>query len=153
MDQFGRYSRRKLLYSLGLGGVGVATGSWAGPALSQSSINPLASVLPNVLTPLRQAGVTDWSAAVGSTFTIRGESGSAAVKLVAVQNLQAPGARPAGLRPSALALVFEGTASALFPAGNRTYVFEQSDGANPLQLFVGRKSVNGATAQLIAVLN
>jgi hypothetical protein len=151
MDQSIRYSRRKLLNSIGLGSVGVATASWAWPAASQS--NPLAGVLPNVLAPMRQAGVTDWSAAVGSNFLIRGESGAASVKLVAVRNFDTAGARPAGLRPSAFALIFEGAAGAQFPAGNRTYVFEQSGGASPLQLFVGRKSVNGATAQLVAVLN
>jgi hypothetical protein len=150
MDQSIRYSRRKLLNSIGLGSFGVAAASWAWPAASQS--NPLADVLPNVLAPIRQAGVTDWSAAIGSSFVIRGESGAAPVKLIAVRNFDTTGGRPAGLRPSAFALVFEGAAGAQFPAGNRTYIFEQSSG-DPLQLFVGSKAVKGATAQLVAVLN
>jgi hypothetical protein len=152
MAQSNRYSRRKLLSGMGLGGVGIAAASVAGPAAAFTGDNPLAAVLPGVLASLRDAGYSDWSSAVGSSFLVRGEAGAASVQLVGVREMKASGARPAGLRASSFALFFQGTDSATFPRGNRTYAFEQNNG-NQLQLFVGGKAVAGTTAQLIAVMN
>jgi hypothetical protein len=154
MDQSIRYSRRKLLNSIGLGGVGFATASWAWPAAAGQS-NPLTNVVTTVVTPLRLSGYADWAAAVGTVFSVQGESGSFNVKLASVLDLPAPGIRPAELRPSAFALVFEGKASAgaLFPAGNRTYLFQQAPNGGQIQLFVGAKYFNGTAPRLLAVMN
>jgi hypothetical protein len=152
MDQSLRYSRRKLLNSIGLGGVGFATASWAWPAASLG-INPLANVLQTVVKPLRLSGYADWSAAVGTSFAIQGESGSVTTKLVSVVNLPAPGPRPADLRPGAFALIFEGKTSTLFPAGNRIYFMQQSPGGGQIQLFVSAKYPNGTASRLTAIMN
>ena len=152
MAQSMRYSRRKLLSGIGLGGVGLATASWASSAAALTGDNPLAAVLPGVLASLHDAGYSDWSSAVGTSFVVRGEAGASTVNLVGVREMKAAGTRPAGLRATSFALIFQGTDSAVFPRGNRTYAFEQSNG-NQLQLFVGGKAVAGTTAQLVAVLN
>jgi hypothetical protein len=153
MEESLRYSRRKLLCNLGLGGLGVAAASWAGPAASfTGTANPLAGVLPGVLTSLHQGGLEDWSGAVGATFLVRDEAGAHMLKLVSVQASQPSGRRPAGLRSAGFTLVFEAAAGDRVPAGNRTYVFEQSNGSQ-FQLFVGAKVAVGSVAQLVAVLN
>ena len=89
---------------------------------------------------------------MGTSFLVRGEAGASPVQLVGVREMKASGARPAGLRTTGFALIFQGTDSAVFPRGNQTYAFEQSNG-NRLQLFVGGKAVAGTTAQLVAVMN
>ncbi len=150
MTQSPRYSRRKLLYGMGVGGFGVASFSW--PAAAFGAGGPLAAVLPRVTAAAHQAGLQDWSGAIGSSFVVQGEAGATVVKLVAVHPLNSTGARPAGVRQSAFAAVFEGTNGLTFPAGNRTYTFEQGNGGQ-MQLFVGGKIVSGGKAQLVAVLN
>jgi hypothetical protein len=147
MAQSSFYSRRKLLCGLGLGGVGMATSSWAAPIAGA-----LSKVVPRVTASVRQTGMADWTAAIGASFIVRGESGAAPVKLVAVTPLASSGRRPAGLRSGAFAATFQGTDSRLFPAGNRTYVFQQGNGSQ-MQLFVSAKSLLGGKAQLIAILN
>jgi hypothetical protein len=153
MEQSLRYSRRRILCNMGLGGLGVATASWAGPAASfTGTANPLASVLPGVLGSLHQAGLEDWSGAVGSSFLVRDEAGAHKLTLVAAQALTASGPRPAGIRSAGFTLIFEGAAGDQVPAGNRTYLFEQSNGSQ-FPLFVSGRIAVGSTAQLMAVLN
>jgi len=146
-----RYSRRKLLYTLGLGSVGAAT--WSTPAAAfRGQTSPLSNLLTRLTPPLRSAGLEQWAGAVGSNFVVAGESGPVTVKLVAVSPLQSAGSRPADLRPASFTAVFEGAAGSRFPAGNRTYVFEQSNGLR-FEIFVGGATVNGSKAQLIAIFN
>jgi hypothetical protein len=151
MAQSLRSSRRKLLVGLGLGGVGFAASSWTSPLLALGTASPLASLLPRVTGTIRQSGLQDWSSAIGGSFLVQGEAGPAAVILVAVKALDASSSRPANLRAQGFTLIFEGAADRV-PAGNRTYVFQQSNG-NQVQLFVGSKVAAGAKARLIAVLN
>jgi hypothetical protein len=145
------YSRRRLLYSLGLGGAGIAATSWAS-SLAAAAVSPLAGAVARAQTAADQTGMSAWTAAIGSTFTIRNGATSFAVKLVSVTALPSPGTRPAGLRPGAFALAFHGPDGSAFPAGNRTYTFEQANGSQ-VQLFVSAKSVNGTNGQLVAILN
>jgi hypothetical protein len=151
MAQSLRSSRRKLLVSLGLGGVGLAASSWTSPLSALGTASPLSSLLPRITGTLHQSGLEDWTSAVGSSFIVQGEAGPAAMTLIGVKTLDASGTRPAGLRAQSFAAVFEGAGDKV-PAGNRTYVFQQSNG-NQVQLFVGRKVAAGTKARLTAILN
>lgn len=146
------YSRRKLLYSLGLGGVGLATSSWTSPLAAAAGSGPLSSAVTGTQTAVDQTGLSTWSAAVGSTFTIRNGVLSFPVRLVSATALPSRGTRPAGVRPGGFAIVFQAPNSAAFPPGNRTYTFQQSNGSQ-FELFVSAKSVSGSTGQLVAILN
>jgi hypothetical protein len=149
MDQSLRSSRRALLYGLGLGGLGVATSSLA---QTLKLATPLTTVLPRIQTTVRQASLEGWAAAVGTNFTVLGEAGPRLVTLVSAKALDSTGTRPANLRPIAFALVFEGSVGSQVPAGNRSYIFQKSDGTK-LELFVAAKAAVGTKAQLVAILN
>ncbi|HEX4736214.1 MAG TPA: hypothetical protein VH331_01500 [Allosphingosinicella sp.] len=149
MVQTTHTSRRKLLYGLGLGSVGIATTSWTSRLAAAVTADPLTDAVNRAQASAAQTGLGDWTGAVGASFTIRDGASSYAVTLVSVTPLQAAGSRPAGLRPSALAATFQGSS---VPAGNRTYTFVQGNGSQ-FQLFVGAKSMNGSTGQLVAILN
>jgi hypothetical protein len=152
MGQSPRYSRRKLLYGLALGGAGLAIPAWTSPIAAAVGAEPLADVVRRVQTSVDRTGMSGWSAAVGSTFTIRDDDSSYAVRLVAVTPLRSRGVRPAGVRPGGFSLTFEGLNGPGFPAGDRTYVFQQANGSQ-VQLFVSAKSVVGRAGRLFAVLN
>jgi hypothetical protein len=148
MDQTMGASRRKLLINLGMGGVGLAATSWAGPLSAFAASSPLGAALGS----LKLSELQQWSAAVGTSFNVLGEAGARAMTLIAAKALPVSGVRPAGLRPQPFTLTFETTAGARAPAGNQIYVFQQSNG-NQLQLFVGGRIMVGTKAQLVAVLN
>lgn len=153
MDQSTRSSRRNLLFGLAVGGAGLATPSWAQTLVRVgTSTSPLTGVLPRVQATVRQAALEGWAAAVGTAFIVKGEAGPRSVTLVAARALESSGTRPAGLRPTAFVLVFEGAQGGLVPAGDRKYVFQRSDGTK-VELFVGAKTAVGTKAQLVAVMN
>jgi hypothetical protein len=145
-------SRRKLLAAAGLGGAGLVATSWTSSLAAATGSSPLGNVVKNVQASTQQAGLSQLSALVGQSFNILNGTSSVAVTLVSVTPMQAAGTRPSGMRPYALAAAFEGQNGPTFPAGNQTYTF-QLDGGSQMQLFVGRKSVTGTTARLIAILN
>lgn len=149
MDRSPRSSRRALLFGIGMGGVGFATSSWA-QVLGTTS--PLSAVLPQLQTTVREASLEGWAAAVGTAFSVQGDRMATTMTLVSAQALAGGGTRPANLRAVPIQLVFEGSQGSLVPAGNRSYLFETSDGTR-VQLFVGGKVTVGTKAQLIAVLN
>ena len=152
MDQSLRSSRRSLLYGLALGGVGFATPSWAQTLFRSRTTSPLSTVLPRIQTTVRQSALEGWTGSVGATFIVQGEAGPRSMTLVSAKALDSSGTRPADLRPVAFALVFEGAQAGQVPAGDRSYVFQKSDGTN-LELFVGAKIIAGAKGQLVAILN
>lgn len=135
-------SRRAVLVGgtlLATGGAAGMTPAAAGPAVGQG--------IRAALTPLPRAGWEAWAAQVGSIFTVRGEDGPVALRLVAVRPIDAAGPRPASLpRDRAFAAVFEGARGAL-PAGNRTY-----PASHPAQ---GTMSLHFGTGgrQLVAIFN
>jgi hypothetical protein len=152
MAQSTFYSRRKILAGLGLGGAGLAASSWTSPLAAALRPAPLSDTAPGTRALIDQMGLSTWSAAVGSTFVIRNGASSFSVELVSATALPSSGTRPAGVRSGGFALTFQAPNTAAFPAGNRTYTFQQSNGSE-FQLFVGAKSVNGSAGQLIAILN
>ncbi|HEX5184573.1 MAG TPA: hypothetical protein VFW19_15665 [Allosphingosinicella sp.] len=146
------YSRRKLLHGLGVGGVGVAAASLTSPLVAAVTANPLTGAVARAQTAAQQSGLGAWSAFVGKTFTIMNGTTPVAVTLVSLTAMPSSGPRPAGMRSSAIAAMFQGTNGPAFPAGNMTYMFKLPNGT-PFQLFVGAKSVSGATGRLVAILN
>jgi hypothetical protein len=152
MDQSLRSSRRNLLYGLAVGGVGLATPAWAQTLVRSGTTSPLSTVLPGIQTIVRQSALEGWSGSVGATFTVQGEAGPRAMILVSATALAVSGARPAYLRPVPFALVFEGAVAREVPAGNRSYVFQKSDGTS-VQLFVGARAIAGTKGRLTAILN
>ncbi|HEY1605880.1 MAG TPA: hypothetical protein VGF77_09815 [Allosphingosinicella sp.] len=146
------YSRRKLLYGLGVGGVGVAAASWTSPLAAAVAANPLDSAVAKAQAAAQQAGLGAWSAFVGKTFTILNGTTWVAVTLTSLTAMPSSGTRPAGVRASAIAAVFQGVNGPAFPAGNQMYTFKQPNGA-AFQLFIGAKAVSGTTGRLVAILN
>jgi hypothetical protein len=109
-------SRRKLLAGLGLGVA--AVGAIAAPALQLSwTRKPGAkgSWWDRQFTSLATAGADEWSRQVGSEFAL---GGGVVAKLAEVTPMRSPGRRPAELRDSAFAVVFE-SAGATLPPGDR----------------------------------
>ena len=149
MDQSPRSSRRALLLGIGMGGVGFATSAW-GQTLKLTS--PLTSVLPRVQTVVRQASLEGWAGSVGGSFFVIGDRGATTMTLTSATAIDAGGTRPADVRAVPFKLVFQGSQASLVPDGNRSYVFQRSDGTR-VELFVSAKTIVGTKGQLIAVMN
>jgi hypothetical protein len=119
-----RLSRRNLLAGLGLGVA--AVGALATPALQLSwTRKPGAkgSWWDRQFTSLANAGADEWTRQIGAEFAL---AGGIAARLAEVTPLRSPGRRPAGLRESAFAVVFE-SAGATLPAGDRMYDVSHSE--------------------------
>lgn len=151
MTQSALYSRRKLLATAGLGGAGLVASSWTSP-LAAATSSPLGGAVANAQSSIAQASLAQVTALIGHTFTILNGSSRFQVTLVSATAMPAAGARPAGLRPYAIAIAFEAPNGPAFPAGNRTYTLQLANGAQ-VQLFLGLKSVTGKTGRLTAILN
>jgi hypothetical protein len=152
MDESTRSSRRTILLGLTLGGAGFAVPAWAQTLTRLGTASPLSAVLPRIQTTVRQAALEGWAGSVGATFIVQGEAGPRSMTLISATALDSSGTRPADLRPVGFALVFEGAQASQVPAGDRSYIFQKSDGTK-LQLFVGAKIVAGTKGQLVAILN
>jgi hypothetical protein len=122
-------SRRKAVAALTVGGL--ATGAIAASQLSFTSTKFATKALSFWDRPtvdLATAGSSDWTAKVGSTFTLASERGNLDVKLAKVTTFPSVGTKPAGVRNPAFALAFDSLGGAL-PEGDRIYTLTHSGGA------------------------
>lgn len=146
------FTRRNLLGGLLAGGAAAA--AYAAPGLSlnwsSSARRSGRSWWAKSAVPLARAGIDDWGAQVGTLFDVAGETGNAALKLVAVLPLHSGGRRPASLgRDSAFTAVFE-TVSGAMLEGSRTYS-ARHEKSGALSIFITPRP--GSEGRLEAVFN
>lgn len=144
-------SRRKLVASMAVGIA--ALGAVAAPALNRTWFKSDArgprGWWNRQFTSLERGGFDEWTRQVGSEFQAKTESGTAALKLVAVNPLNSKGARPDDVtRDRAFVAVFD-AGSANLPAGDRMYAVNGA--AGDLNVFFG--PANPKTAHIDAVFN
>jgi hypothetical protein len=147
-------SRRKLLAGLAVGGV--AAGAIAAPKLTLSWVQEGRSVASSwwdrTFFSLSRGGFSQWSRAVGTSFTLSGAGGAAELALVAVKPFAASGRRPAGLgRDRAFLAVFE-TKRGSLPAGDLTSAFQHPQ-YGTLDIFMTSGQPSGTSSRLEAVFN
>ena len=132
-----RVSRRKAMYAIG-GGVAVA-GGLAVPILGQMTPkgggSGGGSLWSRPAANLATAGMSEWQAMIGSTFSIIHEKGTASVRLQAVDALPSAGVRPPDVsRDKAFAVKFAKPNKDV-PAGDRVYIVKQSTSLDQQILF------------------
>jgi hypothetical protein len=148
-------SRRMLLAGLGVGAAGVAVAATPVPSLvlmgdesqdSGSWWNP-------TFHSLQAAGLTEWSAMVGETFSLARGRGSHLVRVAAVTAFPRSGRRPAALgRSQAFYVVFESVAGPALPAADGIYQVAHSSYPS-LPIYMSAPWTVGRTTGLIAVFN
>lgn len=148
-------NRRMLLAGLGAGAVGAAAAT--GPVLSLRSAAGApgrpASWWDRTFYSLQGAGLAEWSAAVGETFTLETLNGRHMLRVVAVTAFPRSGPRPPELgRSQAFSVVFEPVAGPALPADDRVYQLVHRS-YPPLPIYMGVPASLGQKTRLIAVFN
>lgn len=115
MEVLSKVSRRRIL--LGLGGAAVASTANAG-LLAQSLRTAGAGTLGT-------AGYADWLAQVGSNFTA---ASGQVLKLTSVQAYGGAGSRPAAVRPTGFAALFDIVRGGALPEGRHLVAHAQKGG-------------------------
>ncbi|HLL29886.1 MAG TPA: hypothetical protein VK403_02710, partial [Allosphingosinicella sp.] len=148
-------SRRMLLAGLGAGAVGAAAA--AAPILSLRLAGGTAgrreSWWDRTFLSLKAAGLSEWSAVVGETFSLDTQNGSHGLRVVAVNAFPSSGPRPATLgRSEAFSVVFESAAGPPLPAVDRLYQLAHRSYPS-LPIHLGAPTTVGQKVRLIAVFN
>jgi uncharacterized protein DUF6916 len=148
-------SRRMLLAGLGAGAVGVAAS--AAPVLSLRPTGALsggsASWWDRTFLSLQAAGLSEWGATVGQTFTLGTPNGSHLLRVAAVTAFPGSGPRPATLgRSQAFFVVFESGAGPSLPAGDSVYQLAHSTYPS-LPIYMSAPSTVARKTRLVAVFN
>jgi hypothetical protein len=144
-----------LLAGLGVGAVGAVAA--AAPILSLrltgSSSGRPASWWDRTFLSLKAAGMAEWSAVVGETFSLATLNGSNMLRVVAVTAFPRSGSRPASLgRSQAFAVVFESVSGPPLPAADRLYELAHPS-YPPLPVYMSLPSMVAKKTQLVAVFN
>ena len=148
-------NRRMLLAGLGATAAGVAAA--ASPTLSLRTAGEArgrqASWWDRTVSSLKSAGLFEWSAAVGETFTFETVNGSHRLRLVAVTAFPASGSRPQALgRSQAFSAEFEPVSGPALPASDGLY--QLAHRTYPLlPIYMGAPSTLGQKTRLAAVFN
>lgn len=148
-------SRRLLLVGLGAGAVGAAAA--AAPVLglraARGASAPPASRWDLSFQSLQTAGLGEWTALVGETFSVETPNGSHWLRVAAVTAFPPTGSRPAGLgRSQAFSVAFEPVAGPPLPATDSLYRLVHR-AFPPLSVHIGAPSGLGGKARLTAVFN
>jgi hypothetical protein len=141
-------SRRRAMYVIG-GGAVVAGGiaPILGQLANKNNTTSTSSLWAKPATDLAHAGMSQWQAMIGSSFTIVHEKGTATVRLQAVDALPSSGIRPPDVtRDKAFAVKFAKPSKDV-PAGDRVYTVKQSTSLDQQILFAP------VAAYLMAVFN
>ena len=141
-------SRRNILITIGAAAAGAVAllGTAFRPAVTRQARRVLASTpLTRGMLSLSQAEMEEWSAQIGSTFTV---GGGYALRLAGVEPLQSDGERPAALRDRAFAAVFD-VARGGTMAGDLIYTVSHPQ-YGPLQLFL---SATDNPRRMLAIFN
>jgi hypothetical protein len=144
-----------LLAGLCAGAVGSAAAASPilGSARAGSGSEPPAAWWGQTALPLNEAGLAEWSAAVGETFSLKSGNGSHSIRLVAVTPFPVSGSRPRTLgRSRAFTAKFEPVAGPVLPAGDGLYQLGHS-AHPPLPIYMGAPSVQGRKVRIAAVFN
>jgi hypothetical protein len=144
-----------LLAGLGAGVVGAAAA--AAPILSlrlaDSGSGRPASWWDRTFLSLKSAGLAEWTAIVGETFSLATPNGSHLLRIAAVAAFPKSGPRPAALaRSQAFSVVFEALSGPSLPAADRLYQLTHRS-YPPLPIYMGAPVTLGQKARLIAVFN
>ena len=144
-----------LLAGLGAGAVGAAAA--AAPVLSlrlaDTGLGRAASWWDRTFLSLQSAGLADWSAVVGETFTLATGRGNHLLRIAAVTAFPRSGPRPTSLaRSQAFSVTFETVAGPPLPAIDSLYQLTHS--AYPaLPIYMGKPVTAGQKSRLTAVFN
>lgn len=152
---FARPDRRMLLAGLGAGAVGAAAA--AAPVLSlrfaDSRLGRSASWWDRTFLSLQSAGLAEWTAIVGETFTLATARGNHLLRIAAVVAFPRSGPRPATLaRSQAFSVTFETVAGPALPAVDSLYQLTHPSYPS-LPIYLGLPVTLGAKSRLIAVFN
>ncbi|MEA3065316.1 MAG: hypothetical protein QOJ27_1768 [Sphingomonadales bacterium] len=144
-----------LLAGLGAGAVGVAAA--AAPVLSlRLAGGPSASVgswWDRTFLSLPTAGLGEWTALVGQTFTLETAKGTHLLRIAAVAAFPKSGTRPSSLgRSQAFSVTFETAAGPALPATDNLYQLGSS-AYPPLPIYMGAPVTAGQKSRLIAIFN
>ncbi len=148
-------SRRMLLAGLGAGAAGVAIAATPVPSLDLLSDGSegSGSWWDRTFQSLQAAGLTEWSALVGQTFTLATPNGSHLLQVAAVTAFPRSGPRPATLgRSQAFYVVFEWVAGPSLPAADSVYQLAHAS-YPPLPVFMSAPWTVARTTGLVAVFN
>ena len=144
-----------LLAGLGAGAVGAAAAAAPvlGLRLDDSRLRQAASWWDRTFLSLQSAGLAEWSAVVGESFTLATASGNHLLRVASVTAFPRSGPRPASLaRSQAFAVTFETVAGPPPPAIDSLY--QLSHASYPaLPIYMGAPVRAGARSRLIAVFN
>lgn len=144
-----------LLAGLGAGAVGAAAA--AAPMLSlrlaDGRLSRAASWWDRTFLSLQSAGLAEWTAVVGETFTLATAKGNHLLRIAAVTAFPRSGQRPTSLgRSQAFSVIFETVAGPVPPAVDAVYQLTHS--VYPaLPIYMGKPIAAGSKARLIAVFN
>jgi hypothetical protein len=144
-----------LLAGLGAGAVGVAVAATPVPSLDLMGDGSEGSESwwDRTFQSLQAAGLTEWSALVGQTFTLATPNGSHLLQVAAVTAFPRSGPRPATLgRSQAFYVVFESVAGPSLPAADNVYQLAHAS-YPPLPVFMSAPWTVARTTGLVAVFN
>jgi hypothetical protein len=141
----------------GLGAGAVAAAAAAAPVLSlrlaDGGPGRPASWWDRTYLSLQSAGLAEWTAIVGETFTLQTAKGNHLLRIAAVTAFPRSGRRPTSLaRSQAFAVTFETVAGPPPPATDRLYQMTHS-AYPPLPIYMGAPVTLGQKSRLIAVFN
>ncbi len=148
-------SRRLLLAGLGAGAVGAAAAAAPGLGLrgARGASARTASWWDRTFQSLEAAGLEEWTALVGETFSLETANGSHWLRIAAVTAFPAPGSRPAELgRSQAFSVAFEPVAGPPLPATDSLYRLVHR-AFRPLPVYLGAPSSHASKMRLVAVFN
>ena len=137
------FSRRNVIAAIGVGVA--ALGAATLPALNRTWFRRdgrgMGSWWDRQSVALERAGLSEWSRHIGSEFRTRGESGTAALKLIAVKPLNSAGHRPDNVaRDRAFVAVFD--AGRATPKGDRLYAVNHQVSGD-MSIFLSPAAGNG----------
>lgn len=141
-------SRRNILITIGAAFAGTIAlaGTALRPGFTRQARKVLASTpLTRGMLSLSQAEMAEWSNQIGSTFNV---GGGYQLKLAGVQPLLSVGERPASLRNSAFAAVFDLIRGSSMP-GDLIYTLNHPQ-YGPLQLLL---TSTGNPRRMLAIFN
>ncbi|MEA3053331.1 MAG: hypothetical protein QOG72_2234 [Sphingomonadales bacterium] len=149
------FNRRMLLAGLGAGAVGAAAA--AAPILSlrlvDTRVGRPASWWDRTYLSLQSAGLAEWTAIVGETFTLETPRGSHMLRIASVTAFPRSGPRPTSLaRSQAFSVLFEALAGPALPGTDRLYQLTHPS-YPPLPIYMGAPVSAGQKSRLIAVFN
>lgn len=153
--EFAYPNRRMLLAGLGAGAVGAAAAAAPvlGLRLDDGRLKPAASWWDRAFLSLQSAGLAEWTAVVGESFTLATARGNHLLRIAAVTAFPRSGPRPNSLgRSQAFSVTFETVAGPALPPIDTLYQLTHAS-YPALPIYMGAPVKAGTRTRLIAVFN